>query len=125
MAGIFNTIDFFNYIGNVKKGQTLFIKKRKYITKFNFWYKFLKKCYREDLDKQLEIINHNIVILKRFIKNDNSIIYINNMLFEALDNLNKGLILLYQTYNKPEILQIFLRRLQFNINFYKNEQYLD
>lgn len=118
MSGIFETIELFNYIGKVKKGETLFIKKRKYISKYSFRSKILRRYHRENLDKQIDIINHHINISKKYIKIDNIIIYIHNMLFEAFGNLKKGVYILYQTYNKPESLEILLRRIKKNGKYF-------
>jgi hypothetical protein len=118
MSRAFEVIDFFNYIGKVKEGQTLFIKKRKYVTRCNLWYKFLRKCYKEDINYQEEIINSHLNLYRRIMDQDLEIPYIINNLNRSLINLKKGITTLFKTYNEPEGLQILLRSINYKINRY-------
>jgi len=118
MTYVLELAKFFNYIGGIEEGQTLFIRKRKYISKNNIKYKLLRKLYRETLNRQIEILGNKMNTFRYYMKSSNKMIYLTNILLSALNNMYQGLTRLSQTYGNPEILEIFLGNIDRTIKNY-------
>ena len=118
MTYVLELAKFFNYIGGIEEGQTLFIRKEKYVSKHNIKYKLLRKLYRETVNRQIEIIGNKMNTFRYYMKSNNKMLYLTNILLAALNNMYQGLARLSRTYGKPEKLEIFLGNIDATIKKY-------
>tara|TARA_R110001632_G_scaffold68930_11_gene161668 strand:- start:1568 stop:1936 length:369 start_codon:yes stop_codon:yes gene_type:complete len=118
MTYVLELAKFFNYIGGIEEGQTLFIRKEKYVSKHNIKYKLLRKLYRETVNRQIDIIERKMNTFRYYMKSNNKMIYLTNIILASLNNMYQGLTRLSQTYGKPENLEIFLGNIDRTIKNY-------